>query len=388
MRHPRLILTIAGLVAVLGAVPIATAIGDDGDSDNPGGGGNVFAAAALGDAITYQGRLLKDGNPEQGFFDFRFILYDAAEGGNQKGSTVPRDNVLVQAGLFTVLLDFGAPDFSGEGRWLEIRMRPAGSPGDYTTLSPRQAITATPYALFAKKAGIASALALPFSAIGSSATEVFAVRNTDNVAEGSAAITGRTDSTKDKAAGVQGIVTQDAMGAFSSGVTGINNGSGENGIGVSGYQDGSGWGVYGVTPGGVGVRGESATGTGVQGLTTGGTGGAFRGDVSVQLDGAIKVLGAKAPGFIHTVAVGDGCVGIAAHATAINNPLTDGNPNAILLVTVNKGLEGGLGHPTGVGVFYDVDDFCAAADRWLIYSLDGVTPMTVGEKFNVLVLTQ
>jgi hypothetical protein len=50
-------------------------------------------------------------------------------------------------GLFTVVIDFGGGAFNGAARWLEIGVRcPAGS-GSYTTLSPRQALRAAPYAL-------------------------------------------------------------------------------------------------------------------------------------------------------------------------------------------------------------------------------------------------
>ena len=51
-----------------------------------------------------------------------------------------------------VLLDFGNGTFSGAARWLEIGVRTNGSSGSYTLLSPRQAITATPYAILANTA--------------------------------------------------------------------------------------------------------------------------------------------------------------------------------------------------------------------------------------------
>jgi len=53
----------------------------------------------------------------------------------------------VSNGLFTVTLDFGN-QFPGANRWLEIGVRTNGV-GAYTTLSPRQPITATPYAITA-----------------------------------------------------------------------------------------------------------------------------------------------------------------------------------------------------------------------------------------------
>ena len=53
----------------------------------------------------------------------------------------------VTNGLFTVQLDFGMSPFNGNPRWLEIGVRPGASTGAYTTVNPRQPITATPYAI-------------------------------------------------------------------------------------------------------------------------------------------------------------------------------------------------------------------------------------------------
>ena len=105
----------------------------------------------LGTAFTYQGQLKQGGNPVNGTCDFQFSLWDAADDGTQIGSQT-KTNVNVVNGLFTVQLDFGASAFTGEARWLEVAVRcPAGG-GSYTTLRPRQELTATPYALYATKA--------------------------------------------------------------------------------------------------------------------------------------------------------------------------------------------------------------------------------------------
>ena len=110
--------------------------------------GQISAQATLGTTFTYQGRLTDNGSPADGTYDFRFILYDAEIGGSQVGSTVTQEDVTVTDGLFTVTLDFGSGAFQGDARWLEVAVRPGSSNDSYTTLTPRQALTATPYALY------------------------------------------------------------------------------------------------------------------------------------------------------------------------------------------------------------------------------------------------
>jgi hypothetical protein len=59
----------------------------------------------------------------------------------------------VSNGYFTVVLDFGAGVFTGPGRWLEIGVRTNNaSPVTFTILAQRQALTPSPYAIFANAA--------------------------------------------------------------------------------------------------------------------------------------------------------------------------------------------------------------------------------------------
>lgn len=112
----------------------------------------VLAQTPVGTEFTYQGLLKQSGAPVNDTADFVLHLYDADTGGNQVGSLEAVYNVPVVDGLFTVELDFGDGVFTGDARWLEIAVRsPAGS-GAYTTLSPRQPLNATPYALYALNA--------------------------------------------------------------------------------------------------------------------------------------------------------------------------------------------------------------------------------------------
>lgn len=102
--------------------------------------------ATVGTNFTYQGRLSDNGSPANGAYDFVFRLYDASSGGTEVGGTNTLADVVVIDGYFTVTLDFGAV-LDGKAVWLEIGVRPGGSPGAYTTLDPRQSLTAAPYAL-------------------------------------------------------------------------------------------------------------------------------------------------------------------------------------------------------------------------------------------------
>lgn len=99
-------------------------------------------------AITYQGELNDGGVPAQGTHDFEFTLFDAVAGGNMIESTVTVLAQPVSDGIFTVQIDFGGVAFENGDRWLEIGVRQAGV-GNYQTLSPRQPLSPTPFAITA-----------------------------------------------------------------------------------------------------------------------------------------------------------------------------------------------------------------------------------------------
>jgi len=112
-------------------------------------------AGKIGTAFTYQGRLLDADSPADGLYDLEFKLYDDPNSGTQQGSTITIGQLDIIDGYFTVELDFGSGVFNGNSRWVEIGVRPGelNDPNAYTILSPRQIITPTPYALYAKTAG-------------------------------------------------------------------------------------------------------------------------------------------------------------------------------------------------------------------------------------------
>jgi len=106
------------------------------------------ASSPLGTAFTYQGQLKQDGNPVDGTCDFEFSLWDAPSNGNPIGSTQSPPPVGVADGIFTVQLDFGSGAFQGDARWLEIAVCCPTGCDPKVTLTPRQALTASPYALY------------------------------------------------------------------------------------------------------------------------------------------------------------------------------------------------------------------------------------------------
>ncbi len=102
--------------------------------------------ALAGTAFTFQGRLTDNSLPPTNLYDFQFRLYDAATGGAQLAQ-IPKNDVAVTNGQFTVELDYGANAFKTDARWLELGVRPGASTGAYQTLTPRLRLTLAPFAV-------------------------------------------------------------------------------------------------------------------------------------------------------------------------------------------------------------------------------------------------
>ena len=100
---------------------------------------DVFAQTAS-TVFTYQGELNQSGQAVDSTIPMSFRLFDASIGGAQVGSTITMPGIDVVEGLFQVGLDFGAVAAGTTGLWLEIQV-------DGFVMSPREAITASPYSL-------------------------------------------------------------------------------------------------------------------------------------------------------------------------------------------------------------------------------------------------
>jgi hypothetical protein len=107
----------------------------------------VVVANAQTSVFTYQGRLSDNGLPAAGIYDLRFTIYDSVSGGSPVAGPLTNSAVEVTNGLFAVSLDFGSSAFDGSQRWLQIGVRAFGASTAFATLSPRQPITSTPYAI-------------------------------------------------------------------------------------------------------------------------------------------------------------------------------------------------------------------------------------------------
>lgn len=231
----------------------------------------VAATAAWGQtplttAVTYQGRLNDGGSVAVGPYDFQFRLFDASIGGTQVGPTLCADNVGVTDGLFTVALDFG-DQFAGDERFLDIEVRAdtgldCTNQAGFVSLTPRQALTATPNALFSLNADRLDGLdsttflqTIPVPLTLSANVDGFVI-NAEN------------SSTFTPTGGVSGQSTSTTGTTF--GVRGSSNST--SGRGVQGYASrtsGTNYGVHGST--------ESTSGRGVFGHALNGTGSTYGG---------------------------------------------------------------------------------------------------------------
>ncbi len=249
MKRKKLWITmfVLGLAALLmaGMQDTTANAGDMFNIMSPTGGGDP---GPVDNWFTYQGYLEDDGIPINDTCDFLFSLWDSSgtgippSGGAQIGSTETIPSLTVTDGLFSYPLNasdsFGDEAFNGQRRYLAIAVRcPAGG-GSYTTLAPRQLLTAAPYALGVRPGAIIS---------DTQNNALLTVINTNDTQTLGSAISARGNAP-----------TAPTIAAYHDGTGHALYGSSD-----SGYPTGGG-----VNNGaGTGVRGSSTDGTGVYGST-------------------------------------------------------------------------------------------------------------------------
>ncbi len=137
-----------------------------------------FVCSAQTTVITYQGRLNDGSGPANGIFDLRFTIFDASINSNLLAGPITNSAVVVSNGLFNASMDFGAPVFNGGDRWLEIAVRVNGSK-NFISLTNRQQITSTPYAIQAQSAATAATVSsLPPNVALLNSSQLFSGQNT------------------------------------------------------------------------------------------------------------------------------------------------------------------------------------------------------------------
>ena len=111
----------------------------------------LLSVSAQGTAFTYQGRLNNASGPANGTYNVMFTLFNTNTFGVPVVGPVT-NTTTVSNGLFMATVDFGAGAFTGTSNWLELAVRTNGGT-IFSTLTPRQPITPTPYAIYAANAG-------------------------------------------------------------------------------------------------------------------------------------------------------------------------------------------------------------------------------------------
>ncbi|HVF46226.1 MAG TPA: hypothetical protein VNA17_01530, partial [Pyrinomonadaceae bacterium] len=115
---------------------------------------NIQVGFAQTTVFDYQGRLADErGHPVNGAFQFRFRLFDAAEGGTEIGSMEMR--IVVTAGLYNARLDFGEGAFPGTDRFMEVSFQ-KNPFQPYFTLTPRDQVVSAPYSIKSKSSETAA----------------------------------------------------------------------------------------------------------------------------------------------------------------------------------------------------------------------------------------
>ncbi|HET7064966.1 MAG TPA: hypothetical protein VFI49_11890 [Rudaea sp.] len=235
----------------------------------------ALRADPVGSGITYQGQLSDGGTPANGSYDFQFALYTSADGIGPV-DTIEVADLDVSGGLVNATLDFTDVPYNGQALWVEVSVRAGNSSGAYTTLSPRQALNAAPYALFALN-GNAGPPGSPGIDGQPGAPGADGTPGMDG-APGDVGPPGPPGPPGYVTLPYSGSVAANAVPALSISNTGTNNAitalvNSSGNAGVVGSNAGSGYGLSGLSASGIGVFGKSSgPGNGVYAWSTGGNG--------------------------------------------------------------------------------------------------------------------
>ena len=202
--------------------------------------------ASVSSGFTYQGWLTDgSGSPIDDTCSLDFTMWEAENGGSVVGHQLVT-GVEVIDGYLAVLLnsgdEFGEDAFTGEARWLKIGVK-CSADADWSFLSGRQLLSATPYALSLRPGA---------RIVGEQA--------------GSPILHVQNDSA-DSSTGIRGYTS--ATTGFSPGVTGQSASTDGRGVlGLATASTGTTYGVYGqsASTDGRGVLGDA---TATSGTTTG-----------------------------------------------------------------------------------------------------------------------
>jgi hypothetical protein len=162
-------------------------------------------------SFTYQGKFTDGAVVANGTYQIKFELFDAASDGNQVGSTVTNANVQAIGGVFTVDLDFGSGAFNGAQRYLQLSIF-SPTTNSFVTLSPRQQVTSTPYAIRA----LSSTTTDNALSLGGVPAASYVITGDDRLSDARTPLPGSNDY-------VQNTTTAQASANFNIGGTGKAN---------------------------------------------------------------------------------------------------------------------------------------------------------------------
>ena len=398
----------------------------------------ALAAAVPASAarFTYHGELLDGDTPAQGSYDLRVRAF-AQPGAAKALATSELTAVEVRDGRFSSELEL--PEDPDGVTWIEVAVRASDSGDDYVVLGDPQPLakanstcpgawaldgnTGVPVNGFLGIADVGSSQSLDLRVQGRSGLRL----QPNSIANAVSVIAGHPNNTVVATAlggaiggggrdGSQNLVAEN-FGVVAGGFNNIAGDpfSGAGAVGGASVGGGEGnWasGNHSTVPGGyynaaaadqsfaAGTRAKiqaSHTGTFVwadgQNENFDSTG---PNQFAIRASGGLRWAGSglnstTSPAFTHQVNhAGNTCTGgsgVANSRTAINHPLLNGRPDAIIVMTPNYGsTTSGVAPPRNpLGVYYNVSaDGNCGAGHWVIYDLT-TSPATMenGAKFNI-----